>query len=63
MESKPRHKSKTNWFGMGLMLFSGVQQYLPQVQEQLSASTYNWIIFGSGVVVVILREITKDPVG
>jgi len=44
-------------------LFSGVQQYLPQVQEQLSASTYNWIIFGSGVVVVILREITKDPVG
>ena len=59
---KPRHKSKTNYFGLGLMLFSGIQQFAPQIQEQLSPATYNYILFGCGVCVVILREITKDPV-
>ena len=60
---KPRHKSKTNWFGLGLMLFSGIQQYAPQIQDQLSPATYNYILFAAGVLVVILREVTKDPIG
>lgn len=59
---KPQIKSKTNWFGIALALFAGVQQYLPQLQADLSSSTYNLILFGAGVGVVVLRQVTKDPV-
>lgn len=60
---KAQHKSKTNWFGTALMAFAGIQQYAPQIQEQLTPATYNWLLFGCGVMVVVLRQITKGPVG
>lgn len=60
---KPQVKSKTNWFGISLMLFSGIQQYAPQIQAELSPTVYNYILFIAGVIVVVLRQVTKDPVG
>ena len=60
---KPQYKSKTNWFGLALALFAGIQQYAPQLQEQLTPTAYNLILFGAGVAVVVLRQVTTGPVG
>lgn len=59
---KPQIKSKTNWFGIGLALFAGIQQYAPQLQAELSPTAYNLILFGAGVAVVVLRQVTSQPV-
>jgi len=60
---KPQVKSKTNWFGISLATFAGIQQYAPQLQAELSPTVYNLILFGAGVAVVVLRQVTKGPVG
>ena len=59
---KPQAKSKTNWFGIALATFAGVQQYAPQIQAELSPTAYNLILFGAGIGVVVLRQVTKGPV-
>lgn len=63
MEPKPRHRSKTNWFGFALILFSGLQAQMPVIQEFVTPERYSYIMFGVGLLVIILRELTKDPVG
>ena len=59
---KPQYKSKTNWFGLALAVFAGVQQYAPQIQTELSPTAYNFGLFAVGVVIVALRQVTNGPV-
>ena len=61
--NKPQVKSKTNWFGIILALFAGIQQFAPVIQAEISPSSYNILLFGVGIAVVVLRQVTKGPVG
>ena len=61
--NKPQYKSKTNWLGVVLALFAGIQQFAPQIQAEISPSSYNILLFGVGIAIVVLRQVTKGPVG
>ena len=60
---KRRRNSKTYWLGTVLVVLGAVQVYLPEVRESIPADWYPIILAGVGVVVMILREFTKVPVG
>jgi uncharacterized membrane protein HdeD (DUF308 family) len=52
------HKSKTIWFGSGLILFGFLQFSLPYIQTIISPEYYGVITSSTGVVVMILRYLT-----
>jgi hypothetical protein len=62
---KPRYKSKTYWFGALLIALPGILQseHVAPLIDLLPGewSTYAYSIIG--VIVIILREVTKKPVG
>ena len=65
IEPKPRHKSKTYWFGGLLVLLAAILQ-LPQINEAVAFLPDDWqdIAIGAiGIAVMVLREVTKSPVG
>ncbi len=62
--TKPRIKSKTYWFGGLLVLLAAVLQ-LPEIGEAVNLLPENWqeLAIGLiGIVVMILREVTNEPV-
>lgn len=58
---KPRIKSKTYWFGLAVTVLGAIQLYLPEV-EHLLAGWSGVVNMGVGVGIVILRELTKEPI-
>ena len=53
-------KSKTINFSYVVAGFGAIQQYLPNVQEQLG-SYYGMIFMAVGVVYAVLRKVTIKP--
>lgn len=58
---KKRHLSKTNWFGTAVLVLGMVQSELPKVSELLGKYDGVAYIF-IGVAIIVLRELTKEPV-
>ena len=54
-------KSKTINFSMVLAVFGTVQANLPALQAAISPAAYGWIMFGSAIVVALLRVVTTKP--
>lgn len=58
MDSKPFYLSKTFWLGV----LVAVVPFLEQVQELLASEVGGIAVTIVGVLIVILRFITKEPV-
>lgn len=64
--SKPRWKSKTYWWGGSLMVLALAIFSLPEFQAliaELPPQYAGWATGLIAIVTLILRELTKEPVG
>ena len=56
------YKSKTMWFSVALVIFGALLEYLPYLQSIIDPKYYGIIFAAVGVIVAILRYITKEPI-
>lgn len=54
-------KSKTVWFGTAVTILGGIQVFLPNVKELIQPEMYGQIMSAIGLVIIILRSITSQP--
>ena len=62
---KPWYQSRTIWANFVVVATAGlaaVYQFLPQLQGQLDASTYQFLLFLTGAGNVFLRAITNSGI-
>lgn len=58
---KPRIKSKTNWVGV-LIAVLGIVEVNALMLQDLLGQWYGLTYIGIGVAMVVLREMTTEPV-
>jgi hypothetical protein len=56
------YKSKTMWFSVALVVFGALLEYLPYLQTIIDPKYYGIIFAIVGVIVAVLRYITKEPI-
>jgi len=56
------YQSKTMWFSVALVIFGALLEYLPYLQTVIDPKYYGIIFAVVGVVVAILRYVTKEPI-
>ena len=56
------HKSKTMWFSLGLVIFGALFDNLPALQAIIDPAIYGYLITAIGIIVAILRFVTKKPI-
>jgi hypothetical protein len=50
------------WFSVALVIFGALLDYLPALQSIIDPKYYGLIFAGVGIVVAILRYVTKQPI-
>jgi hypothetical protein len=50
------------WFSIALVVFGALLEYLPYLQSIIDSKYYGIIFAIIGVIVAILRYITKEPI-
>ncbi|MEI6590189.1 MAG: hypothetical protein WCO38_09635 [Verrucomicrobiota bacterium] len=56
------YQSKTMWFSVALVIFGALLDYLPALQSIIDPKYYGIIFSSVGVIVAILRYVTKEPI-
>ena len=56
------YKSRTMWFSVALVIFGALLEYLPYIQTLIEPKYYGIIFAAVGIIVAILRYITKEPI-
>jgi len=56
------YKSKTMWFSVALVVFGALLEYLPYLQAVIDPKYYGIIFATVGVIVAVLRYVTKEPI-
>ena len=56
------YKSKTMWFSVSLVIFGALLDNLPALQSVIDPKYYGIILTVVGVIVALLRYITKEPI-
>ena len=56
------YKSKTMWFSVALVIFGALLEYLPYLQSVIDPKYYGIIFAIVGVIVAVLRYVTKGPI-
>jgi len=56
------YQSKTMWFSVALVVFGALLDNLPYLQSVIDPKYYGIIFASVGVIVAILRYITKEPI-
>jgi hypothetical protein len=56
------YKSKTMWFSVALVIFGALLDNLPYLQSIIDPKYYGIIFATVGVIVALLRYITKEPI-
>lgn len=56
------YKSKTMWFSVALVVFGALFDNLPYLQSIIDPKYYGIIITVVGVIVALLRYVTKKPI-
>ena len=59
---KPKHRSKTLWFSFALVVFGALMDNFSYIQNFIDPKYYGLIFAGVGIVVAILRYVTKQPI-
>lgn len=65
MTVKHLRKSRTIWFGVMVMLLSIAElaeQHLPALLVDMTPKANAWITLGIGVLIIVLRFVTRGPV-
>lgn len=55
-------KSKTHIWGTLMGIAGGVAVFLPQIEDMLPPDAYKWAFIISGLVVIVLRNVTTTPI-
>ena len=50
------------WFSVALVIFGALLDYLPALQSIIDPKYYGIIFSSVGVIVAILRYVTKEPI-
>jgi hypothetical protein len=56
------YQSKTMWFSVALVIFGALLEYLPYLQSVIDPKYYGIIFAIVGVIVAVLRYVTKEPI-
>jgi hypothetical protein len=56
------YKSKTMWFSVALVVFGALLDNLPYLQSIIDPKYYGIIFTVVGIIVALLRYITKEPI-
>jgi len=56
------YQSKTMWFSVALVVFGALLEYLPYVQSIIDPKYYGVIFAVVGVIVAVLRYVTKESI-
>ena len=56
-----RH-SKTMWFSLALVIFGALFDLFPTLQANLDPKFYSFSFVAIGLLVAILRYLTKEPI-
>ena len=56
------YKSKTMWFSVALVVFGALLDNLPALQSVIDPKYYGIILTVVGIIVALLRYITKEPI-
>ena len=56
------YQSKTMWFSVALVIFGALLENLPYLQSVIDPKYYGIIFATVGIIVAILRYITKEPI-
>ena len=56
------YKSKTMWFSVALVIFGALLDNLPALQSVIDPKYYGIILTVVGVIVALLRYVTKEPI-
>lgn len=56
------YKSKTMWFSVALVVFGALLDNLPMLQAIIDPKYYGIIFTIVGVIVALLRYVTKEPI-
>lgn len=56
------YKSKTMWFSVALVIFGALLDNLPYLQSIIDPKYYGIIFTVVGVIVALLRYVTKEPI-
>lgn len=56
------YKSKTMWFSVALVVFGALMDNLPMLQNIIDPKYYGIIVTVIGVIVALLRYVTKEPI-
>jgi len=56
------YKSKTMWFSVALVIFGALLDNLPALQSIIDPKYYGIILTVVGVIVALLRYVTKEPI-
>lgn len=60
------YKSRTMWLNIATVIIAvtaGLPTYLPFLSELISTAVMSKVLFGVGVVNLLLRKITKQAIG
>jgi len=56
------YQSKTMWFSVALVIFGALLEYLPYLQTIIDPKYYGIIFAIVGIIVAVLRYVTKEPI-
>jgi len=56
------YQSKTMWFSVALVIFGALLEYLPYLQSVIDPKYYGVIFAVVGIIVAVLRYVTKEPI-
>ena len=56
------YQSKTMWFSVALVIFGALLEYLPYLQTVIDPRYYGIIFAVVGIIVALLRYVTKKPI-
>jgi len=56
------YKSKTMWFSVALVVFGALLDNLPALQSIIDPKYYGIILTIVGIIVALLRYVTKEPI-
>ena len=56
------YQSKTMWFSVALVIFGALLENLPMLQSVIDPKYYGIIFTVVGVIVALLRYVTKEPI-
>lgn len=56
------YQSKTMWFSVALVIFGALLEYLPYLQTIINPKYYGVTFAVVGIIVAVLRYVTKEPI-